>query len=86
MRQFPFQTLICFCCNQLDAKHGYVFLMMRTSLNMTKYKNSQSNRSHANDSYGSNRPMMRGFSKGVYRNRKPTFLEQIYTVEVVATR
>ena len=47
------------------------------------YKNNEPNRSHANGSHGSNRPMMRGFSKGSYRNRKPTFLEQIYTVEVV---
>ena len=59
---------------------------MRTSLNMTKYKTNQPNMSVANGSHGSNRPKMRGFSESFYRNRNPTFLEQIYTVEAVVTR
>ena len=41
MGQFPFRTLICFCCNDFDAKHRYVLSYQGIFLNDQLQKQSR---------------------------------------------
>ena len=52
--------------------------LMQASFKIIIYKNNQPSRCHTNCFHRSRGPTLKGFTKGFYRKRKPTFSDRVY--------